>query len=409
MRKPKSVLMVLDNYYPPDIRVSKEAGVLIKNGVNVYLICWKGGNSLEWEVLDGLNVLRRIKIKGFRKIWSMLNYYINFVSPLWLKELNRAVEEFNVEVIHVHDLPLVKTCLKVAEKHGIPVIADLHENYPEAVKDWLSTDKSFKSRVFNFLLPFRRWRNYERSVLRSVSRIITITEETAEHYVRDCGVPAEKITIVRNTDLVENLLNSRLYPDIIEKYKGFFTVSYIGGFGPHRGIETILKAGSLLVEKIPELKILIVGGGGPAGYDSTLKNLVRELNLERNVEFTGWVEYKFIPSYIHISDICLIPYKLSAHTNDALPHKLFQYMAFSKPVVATRTRTFTRIIEGHNCGLLFPSEDYKELAECILKLYKDRGLAFKMGENGFNAVREYYNWRDDERRLLDLYHQIFRG
>ncbi len=402
------ILMVLDNYYPPDIRVSKEAAALIKNGFNVNLICWGKEGCLEKEVSDKLNIFRRVKVDGFKKIWSVFNYYVNFVNPVWFKELDEIVRELNIEVIHVHDLPLVKTCIKVAEKYDIPVIADLHENYPEAVKDWMSSERGLKSRLYNLFMPFRRWRKYERSVLQKVSRIITIVEETAEHYVKDCMVPAERITLVRNTDLAENLLKYDLYSEIIEKYNGYFVTTYIGAFGPHRGLEIILKAASQLVEKIPELKILIVGGGGPPSYENTLKSLVTDLNLEGIVEFTGWVNYTLIPTYIYISNICLIPYKLSNHTNDALPHKLFQYMAFSKPVVATRTRTFSRVVEGHNCGLLFPSEDYKALAECILKLYEDRNLALEMGRNGFKAVREHYNWHDDERRLLELYNKIFR-
>lgn len=398
--------MVLDNYYPPDIRVSKEANTLIKHGFDVNLLCWGSKTSLEREIIDGLKVFRLARLYGFKKFKGILNYYINFVNPIWLKMIDKIVREIGADILHVHDLPLVKTCLKVAEKYNIPVIADLHENYPEAVKDWMSLGAGVKSKISNFLMPVRRWRKYEKNVLKHVTRVITIVEENVEHYVKDCGLPREKIVVIRNTDLVENLLKYERYPDIIERYKGFFIVTYIGAFGPHRGLEIVLKATPLLVKKIQKLKILIVGGGGPPGYDNILRSIVKELGIEEFVEFTGWVDYKFIPTYIYISNICLIPYKLSNHTNDALPHKLFQYMAFSKPVIATRTRVFSKIIEGYNCGLLIPSEDYETLADCIIKLYTDKDLAYRMGLNGLEAVNKYYNWSLDAKRLVELYNDV---
>lgn len=409
MKDKKRVLMVLENYFPPDIRVLKEARTLVKEGFEVYLLCWWKSGSLEKEVIEGINVLRIINPEGFfNKVWGNFIFSLNFTKPVWKKRIDNIVKMNRIDVVHVHDLPLVKTCFSITKKYNIRIIADLHENYPEAVKDWMTCERSFKARLFNLLIPVARWRKYEASILKTANKIITVADETVKHYVEDCGVSEENICVVKNTEDFDGLLRVELLEDIVRKYRDHFVVSYVGGFSPDRGLETALRASQIVARKINNFRLILVGGKGPKGYTESLQHLAKELNIEDYVEFTGWVDFKIVPSYISASSICLIPYKISKHTSEAIPHKLFQYMALGKPVVVTEARTLSRIIKNHNCGLVIPSEDHRALANCIIKLYFDKNLAEEMGLNGVKAVKEVFNWSIDSKLLISLYNEVTR-
>src|SRR5690554_4647413 len=131
-RKAKlNVLMVLDNPFPPDLRVRKEFTALIEKGHNVTLVCYRAPGQLLTENISGCKVIRsnRVITKKLKGIVDVYNALF-FINPVIRRMLEGLKEDF--DVIHVHDLPLSNTCLRFARKRGMKAILDLHENYPEA-------------------------------------------------------------------------------------------------------------------------------------------------------------------------------------------------------------------------------------------------------------------------------------
>jgi glycosyltransferase involved in cell wall biosynthesis len=321
------------------------------------------------------------------------------------RALADTIKEYGVEAIHAHDLPMVKTAISVAKKFNIPLIADLHENYPEGVRAWSKVKMSLIRKLFNLLSPIWRWKRLERMVLQRVDRIITVVDEAKNHYVNDCGVSPEKVTVVMNAEDLEEFGNLEIDESLVTKYENDFVISYIGGFGPHRGIDTAIKSMPTVLEEIPDARLLLVGKGS-GEFDKEMRELCKDLNVENNVVFTDWVDFRLVPSYIALSDVCLVPHHASGHTNTTIPHKLFQYMAMRKPVIVTDCKPLKRIVEECDCGIVVPSGDRNEMAEAVIKLYNDRELAAKLGANGRNAVEGKYNWENEAKKLCELYERL---
>lgn len=399
--------MVLGGYFPPDIRVEKEAKALISAGHEVYLLSLGREGMPEKENINGINVIRVFPSRIFlSRVWRFFWFSVFFNDPLWKRHLQEVIKQYEIDVVHVHDLPLVKTAISVAKKFGIPVIADLHENYPEAIKALKKRKMNLKSKIFNTIIPVWRWKRLEESVLQHVDRVITVVEEAKEHYVNDCGIPPQKVTVVMNAEDLEKFsrlnIDKKLFNYLANIYKDNFVISYIGGFGPHRGIDTAIKAMPKILEEIPNARLLLIGGKDTE-YETYLKELCRSLKVEKNVKFTGWVDFSLVPLYIAISDVCLVPHYASGHTNTTIPHKLFQYMAMGKPVVVTDCKPLKRIVEECKCGIVVPSGDHEKMAEAIIKLYKDKDYARLLGENGRKAVEKKYNWENEAKKLIKLY------
>ena len=78
-------------------------------------------------------------------------------------------------------------------------------------------------------------------------------------------------------------------------------------------------------------------------------------------------------------------------------------MAMRKPVIVTDCKPLKRIVEECDCGIVVPSGDYNEMAEAVIRLYKDKEYARKLGENGRRAVEEKYNWENEAKKLCKFY------
>jgi len=88
---------------------------------------------------------------------------------------------------------------------------------------------------------------------------------------------------------------------------------------------------------------------------------------------------------------------------DALPTKMFEYMAAGIPVIASDFPLWRRIVEGSRCGLCVDPHDPAAIAAAIDYLATHPDVAASMGENGRRAIARQYNWGIEARKLIDFY------
>jgi glycosyltransferase involved in cell wall biosynthesis len=94
---------------------------------------------------------------------------------------------------------------------------------------------------------------------------------------------------------------------------------------------------------------------------------------------------------------------------DALPVKMFEYMAAGLPVISSDIKLWKQIIDDANCGICVNPLEPKEIAEAINYIIDNPVEAQKMGENGKKAVLEKYNWGVEEAKLFKLYKDILNA
>ena len=111
-------------------------------------------------------------------------------------------------------------------------------------------------------------------------------------------------------------------------------ITYMGSFFYFSGLDEIIRTFGRAVEsgKAETTKLLLLGGGE---QDSELRALVKDLKLEHEVIFTGFIKYDQLPDYLALSTVAINPLKKSLVTDTALPHKVLQYLALGLPVVST--------------------------------------------------------------------------
>jgi len=295
----------------------------------------------------------------------------------------------------LHDLYLFGGGLRAGEKLGIPVVGDLHENWVEALKHykWSTT---FPGKIF---VRIPRWERLEKRWVNTVDRLIVVVEEAS---VRNTalGVSPGKITVVPNTIRVNDFDAYETDFQLVERLRSDLTITYTGGFDVHRGLASLIEAMPLILADYPGAKLVLVGDGR---IRKNLEALVQKRDLAGSVVFEGWKPQPLIKSYILGSDVCVIPHLKTVHTDATIPHKLFHYMFLKKPVVVSDCRPLERIVKETDSGLTYRAGDAASLASAVLSLASQPERMRQMGDNGFRAVLQNYNWDATAKGLIQMY------
>lgn len=233
------------------------------------------------------------------------------------------------------------------------------------------------------------------AVMGWAKRVIVLSNVIARHMIEDFSVPHERIRLVpRSVDLEKfKYLNPKV------KRKEDFNVAIIGRITPLKGHLHFIKAMAHISKAIPRLKIWIVGDApaSKAAYKEEVQVLVRRLGLWHCTEFLG--TQRDIPAILTHLDLVV----LATTTHEAFGRVIIEAMASGVPVVATRVGGVVDIIEDGKNGILVPPADPKSIADAVMRIFNDPGLAVQLAENAYAKVKEKYSLELMVKNTLDVY------
>jgi phosphatidyl-myo-inositol dimannoside synthase len=173
------------------------------------------------------------------------------------------------------------------------------------------------------------------------------------------------------------------------------TISRLSTSDKYKGVDTMIKTIPLLINSIPNLKYTIVGVGGD---QERLKKLTNELNIEKYVDFKGFVE--FIEPYYQYCDVFSLPSK-----GEGFGIVYIEAMKYKKPCIACNEGGQTDVVINNETGFLCEYDSFKCLSQSILKLHKDDDLRSRLGINGYKHLHNNFRFQLFSRRL----HKIIKS
>jgi len=227
--------------------------------------------------------------------------------------------------------------------------------------------------------------DYSRAALKCADIVFAYTQKVLEGIV-----PAGRVRITTaGVDVHE--FKPVDGSSIRKKYglEGKKVVVYIGEMSAWHGIEVLIKAMALLGD---DYKAIILGKNA-----EILKPLSTSLGVIDKLVFTGPIKHEEVPEYIAAADIGVAPYDPSGVKDMERfgfyfsPIKIFEYMACSKPVVASDVDIVRDVINENGCGVLARPGDPESLASAIKSLIESPDRA-SMGAAGRKACVEKYDW-----------------
>jgi lipopolysaccharide heptosyltransferase II len=229
--------------------------------------------------------------------------------------------------------------------------------------------------------------------------VIVPSNAIAKHMVSDFGVPYERIRFIpRGVDIAKFKFRA---PQT--RPSKTFTVGMVSRITPLKGHVYFIKAISLLRRHIPNLKVIIAGSAAKDKYMGDLEMLTRRLGLTKTVEFLG--SQDDVPSIMRRLD-CLVS---ATTTPEAFGRAIVEAEASGVPVVSTRVGGVVDIIEDMKTGLFCNVQDPKDMADKILKLYKDEGLQMNLALAARKRVEGNFNLDMMTARTLAVYEESLKS
>lgn len=171
------------------------------------------------------------------------------------------------------------------------------------------------------------------------------------------------------------------------------------------GIEYLIRAFSIVKKNhnTKSLKLLIVGKGSQEQY---LKNLVKELGIQNDTVFTGYINHEIVQDYHNMIDI-----NVSASTEDSESFgvAVLEASACGKPVIVSNVGGLPEVVENEKTGFIVEKENPYSIADALNILLSNEQLRNQLGTNGRTKVIKEYNWIDSVDKIIFIYNSILKN
>ena len=292
-------------------------------------------------------------------------------GPATHRKVKRWLADGDFDVLHIHEPnapSLSMLALMIAEG---PIIATFHT----------STTKSLTLSVFQGIL--RPW--HEKIVGR-----IAVSDLARRWQMEALGTDA--VEIPNGVDVA-----AFASAPVLEGYpRPGKTVLFLGRFNePRKGMSVLLRALPAVVERFPELQVLIVGRGDEAALRADAGPLVNHLR------FLGQVDDAEKASALRSADLYCAPHA----GGESFGIVLVEAMAAGTPVVASDLDAFRRVLLDGAAGRLVPIDDADALAESIITLLSDDQQRANYVKTASAAVRRY-DWSVVAQQIMRVYETV---
>jgi glycosyltransferase involved in cell wall biosynthesis len=314
---------------------------------------------------------------GFmRKIFYSFN-------PYSYRALEKVLKEFQPDVVHVHTVDQASPSVFFLLKK-YPTILSIHgpEPFTKSLLLWVFADSNFKhgrrevaDLTFVGKLRYAYHRYIDRPLyrlgLRNVDAIVTLSNYM-HNLMEEEGL--KNIYVPNGTTLFK-------YQSVEQKNIGT-TLLYVGRLETYKGIDYLIKALPILLQKFPSTKLYIAGDGNER---QSLKKLTDELHLEENVEFLGQLNRVELEAQYKQSTVVVMP----SIWPEAFGKIGIEAMSVGRPVVATNVGGISDwLIDGEN-GFLVRPADSQALATAITRLFSDSQLYLYMMKKARETVEKF--------------------
>lgn len=298
----------------------------------------------------------------------------------------------------IHDNQGLGYGLLLMKRLNIPVIATIHHPLPIDRQSDLEQANGFRERWR--IKKFYSFIRMQAFVARRLDRIITVSQSSAKDTRLFFKVPADKLRVVYNG------IDTQIYSmneEASQNRDGLIMVANTDD--RKKGVLYLLRALQLL--GTDKIKLTIVDDAerhssyiedvGP--LPSYGFKLVRKLNLDGMVHFTGRLTREELAQHYSAAQIAIVP---SLYEGFGLPAA--EAMACGTPVIATTGGALPEVVG--DAGILVPPGSADALAAAIKQLLDDKQAQQRMSEAGKKRVKEKFNWEQAARKTLEIYQEV---
>lgn len=372
-RAPRAIVSVTNDLYT-DNRVHKICLFLKDQGYDVLLV---GRNRKTSPELDPRSYdTHRMKLLFEKGPFFYAAYNIRLFLFLFFRRADLLV---------ANDLDTLLANFMVTKfKRKTRLVYDSHEFFTEVPE------------LVNRPKVQRIWLRIERFIFPKLETVYTVNRSIANKYEQ---LYQKKIKVVRNISPLWKPSVSPSKADLGIPDNQFILIIQGAGINIHRGAEEAVEA----MKKLENTVLLIVGDGDVLPQ---LKKNVKEYDLQKMVLFFDKRPYQELMNFTAIADVGLTLDKPNnLNYRFSLPNKVFDYIHASTPIICTDLSEVTKVVRGHNVGLVLSDLTVDSLVEAVNELKENKELYDQLKENCRKAA-EIESWEGECEILKEIYPKV---
>ena len=384
------------------IFVRELSSALLKRGHEVDIISGPPmpildpGNKL--IKLEGLNLFETFNFRDRAfKLWNKknkdsLDYYDFFKTLIGgFPEMYSFGERVKKYLSHKKDYDIVidnqSLSLGMLEiQKTYPFIEIIHHPITKDFKYDLIYSNGFMQRFFK-----KRWYSFlkmNKKVAPKLKKIITPSVNSKKDIALDFKIDPKRIDVIPNgLDLTIFKKNNGL------ERERFKIVTVASADIPLKGLDTTLKAISLILDKYPNTKLSVVGNPRENGHT---ERVIRQLNLTNHISFKTNLSKEEVAYEYQSSSLAIIS---SLYEGFGFPAA--EAMACGTPIISSNSSALPEIIQDF--GQLYEPGNSVALRDCIENFYLNRSSYNDLAKKGSLYANETFNW---EKIALDYEEQF---
>lgn len=370
-------------------RVSVVSGVSLYPLVAESTVSWKG-SIVRREEYRGIDILRArgTHFSKRRFVGRFANYVTYFLSACYA---GLCLDRPDV-VVALTDPPIIGLAAYLAAcRFRAPLVMSYRDIFPEVAR--LLED--FQSEAVNRVLN-----GVNRFLVRKAERVIALGKTMRRRLVEGKGADPAKVVVIPDWASCSEIRPSPKRNSFSLKHglADKFVVMHSGNIGLSQGLEVMVHAAAFLKE-FPDIEIVLIGDGVKK---SATEQMARAMGL-RNIRFLPYQPKEHLALSFAAADVFVLSLKRGL-AGYIVPSKLYGVLASGRPYVAAveedcEVATVTREFQ---CGLLAEPGNPQDLAQKILRLYRDRAMASRLGDNARQAALQF-----DEPLGVRAYYDLF--
>ncbi len=235
-----------------------------------------------------------------------------------------------------------------------------------------------------------------------LSDAIICPSNVTREYIASLGLDRKRVTVIPN-----GVSPSDFSPSPLPSREGRVPVLlYIGTLADWQGLDVVIKSLPKILEQQPvQLRVV---GRGRSRQRKLLAKQIRKLGVEGNVIVQPAVPHHEVPTVIAESDVCLAPLGLNDRnvTQGACPIKVLEYMASSRPLIASNMPIVRELVREDVDGLLFSPNDPEDLARQVLTLLNDYELSRRLADSATERALTKFTWHEAQKKLIKVYGRL---
>jgi len=359
---------------------------LARKNLDVHVVTLEFPGAPEFEEMDGVKV-HRVRIEIGHPDFIIWTFIFNHFMEKLVANLSRNYE---FDVIHIHDWLTAPVGIAAKYYMNKPLVSTVHS---------IEMGRAQGLRNPNSLLidGLEWWMTYE------AKKIISCSSSMRWELERHFHLPPEKITVIPNA-VDPSKYQRNIDRDEVRRRYGIEphekVVLFVGRLVPQKGVEYLVRAVPLVLQRIRNVKFVIVGDGWSKDY---LEGMARATGYGDRVIFLGFISDSDLTELTMSVDVLVVPSVYEPFGIVAL-----EGMAAGVPVVAANVGGLSEIIEHDKTGVLVYARNLESIAWGICRVLSDPGYSRWLAQNAKRKVQESYSWDAAAERTIKVYEEACR-